>query len=287
MISLSEIASFLITFRETLEAALIVGIILAYLARVGQSKYNNFVFLGTAAGIVGSIVAALLFNSFAGGFTGTTEQIFEGVTMLAGAFLITFMILWLMNQRHVVKELEGKVKKELSESHKFGLFFIVFISVLREGVETVLFLGAASFVGGSGYSITGSIGGILAAIFLGYLIFSEMMRVNLKQVFLITGILLILFAAGLIAHGVHELQEAGVFPIFLEHAWDINPPQNPDGSYPLLHEKGALGSIAKGLFGYNGNPSILEVLSYMAYIAIIFVSYKKFEVSSKRKKGAS
>ena len=155
---MSEFAGFLITFRETLEAALIVGIILAYLARVGQSKYNNFVYLGVGAGIVGSVIAAILFNSFAGGFEGATEQIFEGVTMLVGAVLITSMILWLMNQRHVVKEVEGKVQKGLSEAHKFGLFFLVFVSVLREGIETVLFLGAVSFIGEKGYSIVGSIG---------------------------------------------------------------------------------------------------------------------------------
>lgn len=272
---MSEIASFLITFRETLEAALVIGIVLAYLARIGQSRYNNFVYLGAGAGIVGSVIAAILFNSFAGGFGGVTEQLFEGVTMLAGAVLITFMILWLMNQRHIVKELEGKVKKEITESHKFGLFLLVFFSVLREGVETVLFLGAASFIGEGGYSIFGSIGGVVAAIVFGYLIFSEMMRIDLKRVFLITGALLILFAAGLVAHGVHELQEATVLPVIIEHVWDINPPQNPDGTYPLLHESGIIGSIAKGLFGYNGNPSLLEVLSYAAYIIAIVIFYRR------------
>ncbi len=272
---MSEIASFLITFRETLEAALIIGIVLAYLARVGQSKYNNFVYLGAGAGIVGSVIAAILFNSFAGGFEGATEQIFEGVTMIVGALLITFMILWLMNQKRIVKELEGKVQRELTEAHRFGLFFLVFVSVLREGIETVLFLGATSFIGEGGYSIFGAIGGIAAAIVLGYLIFAEMMRINIKKVFLITGILLILFAAGLVAHGVHELQEASVLPIFVEHVWDVNPLQNPDGSYPLLHEKGAIGSIVKGLFGYNGDPSLIEILSYAAYVLIILIAYRK------------
>ena len=80
---------------------------------------------------------------------------------------------------------------------------------------------------------------------------------------------MIFFAAGLVAYGIHELQEAGVIPIIIEHVWDINPPLNPDGSYPLLHENGYIGSILKGLLGYNGNPSLIEVLSYSIYLVLV------------------
>lgn len=270
---MTEIASFLITFREALEASLVVGVILAYLARSGQHKYSRFVYLGTAAGVLGSVVAAILFSALAGGFTGAAEQIFEGVTMITGASLITIMIFWMMNQKGITGKLESRVKADVSESRTFGLFLLAFFSVLREGVETVLFLGAAAFAGGGGYSIAGAIGGIAAAIALGYVIFAGLKKVDLRKLFLATGILLIFFAAGLVASAVHEFEEAGIVPPIVEHMWDLNPPQNPDGSYPPLHENGDIGGIFKGLFGYNGNPSLASAAGYLAYVAIIAAIY--------------
>ncbi|MCK4755850.1 FTR1 family protein, partial [candidate division WOR-3 bacterium] len=109
----------------------------------------------------------------------------------------------------------------------------------------------------------------------GYLIFIGSMKINIKKFFDITSILLILFAAGLVAQGIHELQEAKIIPTVIEHLWDINPLVNTDGSYPLLHEKGYIGSILKGLFGYNGNPALIEVLSYLAYGTIVFMLWRK------------
>jgi high-affinity iron transporter len=262
------ISSFVITFREALEAALIVGIILSYLVRTKQTEYNNVVYMGILSGIVASIMGAVLFVRLAGGFTGRAEQIFEGVTMLIGALLLTTMILWMRKQRYITLELEQRVKTELTENHRVGLFLLMFVAVLREGIETVIFLGAASFVS-SGNSVIGASAGIVAAILLGYAIFVGSMKINLKRFFNITGILLILFAAGLVAFGVNELQEAKIIPTLVEHLWDINPPVNPDGTYPLLHENGYVGSVLKGLFGYNGNPSLLEVLSYLTYLGLV------------------
>jgi len=103
------------------------------------------------------------------------------------------------------------------------------------------------------------------------------MKINIKRFFTITSILLILFAAGLVAHGVHELQEATVIPTVIEHLWEMNPPANLDGTYPILHEKGYIGSILKGLFGYNGNPSLIEVLSYFLYLVVVFLLWRNIE----------
>jgi high-affinity iron transporter len=268
------IASFVITFRETLEAALIVGIVLSYLARTKQTRFNRVVYLSIAAAVIASIAGALLFTTLAGGFTGRAEQIFEGVTMLIGAALLTTMILWMMRQRRIATELQEKVATEVTQAHSFGLFSLVFVAVLREGIETVIFLGAASLVA-SGNSLIGAAAGILVAILAGYGIFAGSMRLDLRKFFTVTSILLILFAAGLVAHGVHELQEAGIIPTVVEHLWDINPPVNPDGTYPPLHENGYIGSILKGLFGYNGNPSLMEVVSYAAYLIIVAVLWTK------------
>ena len=270
------IAEFIITFRETLEAALIVGIILSYLYKTKQTKYNNIVYIGIVFGVVMSIIGALLFVNLAGGFEGRTEEIFEGITMLIGAVLLTTMILWMMKQKHIAKELEQKVGLKIDSAQRFGLFFLVFISILREGIETVIFLGATSFVSTNNI-LFGSLVGIVAAIFLGSLVFVGSMKVNIKMFFNITSILLILFAAGLVAHGVHELQEASIIPALIEHVWDINPPVNSDGTYPLLHEKGSIGSLLKGLFGYNGDPSLIEILSYLIYIIIVIFLWRNIE----------
>jgi high-affinity iron transporter len=268
------IASFVITFREALEAALIVGIVLGYLARTKQTRYNTVVYLAIAAAVAASIAGALLFTRVAGGFTGRAEEIFEGVTMLVGAGLLTTMILWMMKQRPVAAELRERVATEIAQAHVVGLFSLVFVSVLREGIETVIFLGAASFVSADS-NLIGALAGLLAAVVLGYLIFAGSMRLDLRRFFTVTSILLILFAAGLVAHGVHELQEAGVIPVLVEHVWDINPALNPDGSYPLLHENGFLGSVLKALVGYNGNPSLLEVMSYLGYLVLVSVLWRR------------
>jgi high-affinity iron transporter len=274
------IASFVITFREALEAALIVGIVLGYLARTGQTRYNRVVYMAIGAAVAASIAGAALFNSIAGGFTGRAEQIFEGATMLIGAALLTTMILWMMGQRRVATELREKVATTVAEARRLGLFALVFVSVLREGIETVIFLGAASFAA-TDYSLVGALGGLLVAGLLGYAIFAGSMRLDLGKFFTVTSILLILFAAGLAAHGVHELQEAGMIPVVVEHVWDLNPALNPNGSYPLLHENGSLGSVLKALFGYNGNPSLLEVVTYLSYLLLVVVLWRR--AASQRK----
>ncbi|UCG78004.1 MAG: FTR1 family protein [Nitrospirota bacterium] len=267
------IASFIITFRETLEAALIVGIVLSYLSRTNNSNHNRVVYSGTALAIGASLLGAFIFNSLAGGFSGRAEEIFEGITMLIGALLLTTMIIWMMKQKNIAGELENRVSTKLTEAHMIGLFFLVFFAILREGIETVIFLQAASFAA-EGASLSGAVLGIIAAMLLGYAIFLGSMKVNLKKFFNVTSILLILFAAGLVAHGVHELQEAHLVPIIIEHIWDINPAVASDGVYPLLHEKGYIGSIFKGLFGYNGNPSLIEVKSYIIYMISISIIWR-------------
>lgn len=270
------ITSFIITFRETLEAALIIGIILSYLVKTKQTKFNNIVYIGIVTAIFFSVIGAMIFENLASGFTGRTEQIFEGVTMLVGSILLTTMILWMLRQKNVASELKHKVEEEVLHSRKFGLFLLIFISVLREGIETVIFLGAASFISTEN-NLFGAVMGIALAVFLGFLIFVGSMKINIKNFFNVTSILLILFAAGLIAHGIHEFQEAKIIPTTIEHVWNINPAVNPDGSYPLFHEKGIIGGLLRGLFGYNGDPSMLEVIGYITYIGFVLVLWRKID----------
>jgi high-affinity iron transporter len=259
--------SFVILFREALEAALVVGIVLGYLVRTGQNEYRKSVYLGLAAGVGASILGAIGFQLLAGGFSGRAEEIFEGITMLAGAILLTTLIVWVIRKSGQTAELERKVASRIGGTRRAGLFLLIFFSVLREGIESVIFLGAARFASGENNLIGAGLG-LIAAIILGLLLFRGALRINLRSFFTATNVLLILFAAGLVAGGVHELQEAGVIPIVIEHVWDINP-RVVGEAYPLLHENGPIGSIAKGLFGYNGNPSMIEVVAYLVYLIAV------------------
>lgn len=262
------IESFLVTSRETLEASLVVGIVLAYLNRTNNQNYRKTVYYGIIFGVLASILSAVVFTLFAGGFEGKTEEIFEGTTMLIGAFLLTTMILWMMQQRHIAKEIEGKVEKHLMSAQPLfshlGIFMLIFVAVIREGVETVIFLNALNYA--SGINFIGGTLGIIAAIVVGYLFFVSTRKINLKKLFNVSSILLILFAAGLVAHGIHEFEEAGIVSGIVSPLFDINP---------ILNEKGLVGSFLKGLFGYNGNPSLLEVIAYVSYLGLIFYLYKR------------
>lgn len=274
------IPSLLITLRETLEAALIICIVFSYLKKTNQQKYYKAVTWGALTGVALSIIGAAIFEVVAGGFTGKAEELFEGVTMLIGAALLTTMILWMMKQSRVAENIEKLAKFEINKYQQVGIFGLILFAVLREGIETVIFLKAVSFTG-SDHNFIGALLGIGIAILLSYLVFISSMKINLQKFFTITSIILILFAAGLVAHGVHELQEAGALPIVNEHLWDINPPIEAEGVYPLLHEKGNLGSIAKGLFGYNGDPSLIEVLSYVFYIVLTSILWYHIKKSKK------
>lgn len=270
-----DLAAFLIGFREALEACLVVGIVLAFLSRTGKKEFSKLVWLGVLSAVVASIVLAFLFNAFIGEFEGIAEQLFEGSLMVFAAILVSWMILWALKQRNSFKaELEKSIQKHAFAKDSFEIFLLSFVAVLREGVETVIFLNAAVFKGGEASTVFGALGGIALAIIVGYILFSGMKKINLKLMFSITGILLVLFAAGLVSNAVHEFQEAKLIP-FDQPLWDINPPINADGSYPLLHENGLIGQTANHLLGYKANPSMPEILAYIAYLGAIFLIYKK------------
>ncbi len=262
------IESFLVTSREALEAGLVVGIVLAYLNKTNNQNYKKTVYYAIAFGILASILAAFTFTFFAGEFEGASEQIFEGVTMLIGAFLLTTMILWMMQQRHIAKEIEGKVEKHLMNSQvmfsHFGIFMVIFIAIIREGIETVIFLNALNYQ--SGINFLGGTLGIIAAIAAGYIFFISTRKINLKKLFNISSVLLILFAAGLVAHGFYELEKVKLVPGIITPLFNINN---------ILSDDGIAGGFLKGLFGYNGNPSLTEVIAYFSYLAIILILYMR------------
>jgi len=251
--------SFLLSLREGLEAALIIGILLGALRKVNRPDLKSAVWAGTAAALLVSLAAGGALAALGFSLEGQVEYVFEGITMLLAAALLTWMIFWMNRQgRFLRAEMEGKVRQAAASAASRGaLFGLAFLAVVREGIELALFLTAAAFALQGGAIWVGAVLGLGAAVLLGYLVFSTTRRLDLRRFFQVTGVLLLLFAAGLVAHGVHEFNEAGWIPAVIEHVWDINP---------YLNEKSAPGEILKALFGYNGNPSLTEVLAYLAYL---------------------
>lgn len=264
--------SLVITFRETLEASLVVGIILAYLGKTGHRKHDIYVWLGVAAGLLASMLLAILFQIFAGGFTGRAEEIYEGITMLTAAALISWMIVWMLRQRRTMRrDIEQKVETHIADDHPMGLFFLTFVSIAREGIETIIFMQAAFLQAQTAYYSLGAVLGVVLAIAVSYVLFKGLHKLPLSSFFSITSVILILFAAGLVAHGIHELEEAALLPPLIAHVWDTNA---------ILNENGTVGSLLKAMFGYNGNPSLLEVMGYMGYLGVIGWVWRQREITT-------
>lgn len=259
------LASLLITFREILEISLVVGIVLGYLAKTKQDHFNNVVYLGVGVGGVLSLILALVFKMFLGGFVGRTEQIFEGVTLLVGALLLISMIVWMKRQQSVAQAIEGEVTKRLEEKERAGLFLLTTTLVLREGVETVIFL-MATRLAVNGDLVTGFFLGAVAALTVGYALFVGAKKVPIKKLFNVTSILLIFFAAGLVSRGAHEFVEAGTIPPIIETVWQIAP-ASPNQGTPWWREDGFVGSVLHELLGYTSAPSLVEVLGWSLSVA--------------------
>jgi len=217
------VAALLIAFREGLEAALIVGIVLSYLKKIGY-KRQAAVWWGVASAVTVSVVAGVALQALGVAFEGRGEELFEGITMLLAAGVLTWMIFWMQRQgRSIRAELEADVRQAVTSGSRWALFALAFVAVVREGIETALFLTAAAFSATPAQTLIGGGLGLALAVAVGWLLFVVSVRLDVRAFFRVTSVLLILFAAGLVAHGVHELQEAGVVPVVVEHVWDINP----------------------------------------------------------------
>jgi len=250
-------AATLITFREGLEAALIVGILIGYLVKIGQGHRARMAWAGVGTAVALSALLAFGISAVGAELEGRAEQIFEGVTMFLAVGVLTWMIFWMRFQARFLKvSLEKEVQTAATSGQTLALFGVAFVAVFREGVETALFLSASAFAADGGGTLAGALLGLAIAATLGWLIYASTVRLNVRLFFNVTSVLLLFFAAGLLAYGVHEFQEASLLPMTIEHVWNINH---------ILDEKSALGEIMKALFGYNGNPSLLEVISYAAY----------------------
>ncbi|MDQ3645605.1 MAG: FTR1 family protein [Actinomycetota bacterium] len=262
-------SAFLIMLREGLEAALIVAIVLAYLKRLDREGDFKTVWAGTAAGIALSLIAGFAIFKIVGGLEGSAEEMTEAVIAFVAAGVLTWMIFWMGRQaRHIKGDLQHKVDRALATGSAKTLAAIAFVAILREGLESALFLlGVTVGAESNAVAFAGGLIGLATAAGIGYLVYKGSRKVNLRVFFRATGILIILFAAGLVAKGVHELQEVGTIGTLNEHVWDVsaNAALNPDTS--------TVAEFMKGLFGWSPNPSIEMIVVYLAYLLPIGAAF--------------
>ena len=300
-------AELIIMFREVLEASLIIGILYTYLKKSKNESSLKMLWAGVVSAIILSLISSVVFQTIAGGFEGNSSKIFEGIVMIIASIVLTTMIIWMAQNKNISEDLKNKAKESLSSGFKYGIFTLAFVAVFREGVEIILFLYAIGIK--DGISIFPSIIGTILGLLAGYAIFVQGIKIPLKTFFNTTSVFLVFVAAGMLTYGVHELESGGVIPYiggtakventsiiatrmngdtkvfsldnskkaekWASRIWDINPPKNNDGSYPILHDKGAVGGLFKGFFGYNGDPSLIEFITWLLSIVGLNYLYQK------------
>lgn len=260
--------------REGVEAALIVSIILAYLARTGNARYFGRIWLGTVAAIVLSVaVGAVLWISI-GGLTAPAEQYFEGSAMVLAAGVVTWMLFWMRRTAANIRgELQAGVDRALTEGSVWGLSILAFTAVIREGIETALFLlgqatAASQEEAGAAGTLLGALIGILIAIALGYGFYRGARVINLGAFFRWTGVGLIFIAGGLLSHAAHEFIEAGLITFGTSTAFDIS------GVLPHADDSGnLLGQLLRAVFGYTSTPEWTTLLTWIVYVVGVLTLY--------------
>jgi len=295
---------FIITFRESLEAALIVGIIYAVLDKNNLHSQKKQLWISVIIAIlVSAVLGVVLFEGLKQAPEGTRELL-EGVFMYITAALLYYVIFWMSKTLASREVITNQTTSAAAKSGNLGIFMLVFFAIVREGFETALFLVASTSIDNS-FSYVGFFTGILIAVLIGYLIVIQGKKIQLRPFFKYTSLLLVFFAAGMVAYGTHELHEyleerehskasieattlegavegaeheeaeEYVYNIFKPKTADENPSSawykldNESGDYiHLLNDKGLVGSFIKGLFGYNSNPIMIEVILW--FVALIF-----------------
>lgn len=258
------LATFFLMLREGLEAALIVGIVAAYLVKIGRRDALPKVVTGVLAAVAASVGLGLAITLTIEKVPLVVQETLEGIAALLAVGVLTWMLFWMRRQGRLIKgELEQGVDVALSKGSTRALVGLAFLAVIREGVETVLFLIPILSFQGTGIDVLlGGVIGLAVAIGVGLAIFVAGVRVNLRRFFTVTGVVLIFVSAGLIAFAIHEFGEAGLPNTGV--AFDLNS---------VLPDHGPIGSVLSGLFGYRSAPTPLELFGYLAYLIPVLVLF--------------
>ena len=257
-------SSFLITLREGLEASLILAILLTYLKKTDRWADARFVWAGTAAAIGICLVTGVAIFIALDGLNGKVEYAVEGFIALLATAVLTHMIFWMRSHaRTLGKELRDKVDASVGSA----LAIIAFVAVLREGLETVLFLLSAETATASGSDVVvGGLIGLALSVVIGFGVYRSGNRLNLRTFFNVTAVLLLLFAAGLAGKAVHELR----LLISWEAGWLVSSAWTLESG---LFATGTFYDFMRGLFGWHKNPENIRVLAYFAYLIPVLLVY--------------
>lgn len=258
--------SFLIALREGFEAALIVAIVLAFVRRQAPQQARA-VWVGTAAAVVLAVVVGLVLSTTLGGLDGAPRQRTFAAIGIAAAGLLTWMIFWMRTHARGMRgDLEGKAGVALATGSSLGLALVAFAAVAREGLETALFLLSITGSADGGAVVLGTGLGLALAAGLGVLVYRGSRRLDMRRFFLITGALIVLFAAGLLARSVGLLQGVGDLGTANDAVYDLT-------GYSWLTEDSQSGRFLTGIFGWDPRPSLEQVFGYLAFavpVGILF-----------------
>ena len=285
----AALPTFVVTLREGVEAALVVGIVLAYLKQAERPQLTRWVYVGIAAGIAASVLVGVLLSgslvwlsNTSDGYGRVAKLTLEGVFGVVAIALLSWMLVWMSRQARSMKgEVEGAITSALQQDNAaIGVFSLIAIAVLREGFETVLFL-AAQFQAGW-IPITGAVAGLVGAVIIGVLLFQLGVKINLRRFFLVMGVFLLLIVAGLVVSALRHFDGAiatlaPLDPKFASlcpgtHGACILGPQVWDAS-TVLPDKQFPGIVLKALFGYTQRLYLVQAIAYVVFLGSVGTLY--------------
>jgi high-affinity iron transporter len=260
------LATLVIFLREGVEASMIIAILLAYLNRIGRRDHFRDVFIGVGAALIlataGGAIAYATIRSYDG---SRAQTIFETVTYLVAATVLTYMTFWMRHHaRSLSKELRARAEAALDGRARWGLGLLAFQAVGREGLETVVFTLAIIFSTSAASALSGAATGLAGSLVIAFVIYRLGHRLNLSRFFTVIGVLLMVFAAGLLADSVQNMQELGWLPVLDTPMWH---------SASLLSQDSAFGDVLHSFFGYSDAPTPLQLLVYVGYLAVVIIAY--------------
>jgi len=278
------LATLVIFLREGVEGSMIIAILLAYLNRIGRRDHFRYVFIGVGAALIlaaaGGAVAYETVRTYAG---SRAQTIFEVATYLLAAAVLTYMTFWMRNHaRSLSKDLRARTDAALDGGARWSLGLLAFQAVGREGLETVVFTLAIIFSTSTVSALTGASIGFAASMVIAFVIYRLGHKLNLGKFFTVIGVLLMVFAAGLLADSVQNLQQLGWLPVLSAPMWH---------SGSVLSESSAVGDVLHSFFGYSDSPTPLQLVIYVGYLAIVVVAYlsiwEKLAARAQRQQGAA
>ena len=259
------LSTFIIALREGLEAALIVGILVAYVVRTDRRHLLKPLWTGVGVAIAASLALGAVLSFTSAELTDRGEELFAGLTSFIAVGLVTWMVFWMKRTaRYLRDELHGKVDSAISTG-PISLAIVAFFAVAREGLEPALFI-YTNFktVGAASTATIGLVLGLGLAVVLGYLIYNRSVKLNLSKFFTITGVALIIVAAGVLSYGIHEFQELGYIPGEDSFLWDVTP---------WNAKESILASLLGGTVGFDTTTSFIQFYAWAGYLVAVLVPY--------------